>query len=1367
MSSSTSTPRGGNVGGNDGGRQPKASLDPCSYVSSLLAERLARPEPLVDAETRAVHGALLLTDVEGWTSRVEQLSDMGPLWLDELGRAVNRYFIELTRIVYGHGGDVLRGTGDSFLCSWLVDDEHGVAAACARAARAAMAFQELASRQVDPNGRRLRTRIGISAGALRLAIVGGVNGRWELLTLGAPMGEVAFAESRAPAGGVAVAPSAWKHLAAAAEGVELGEAGIVALTTAPPDAQRIVHPERRSRLSDATLAPYVPAPVRGWNGATGSDWLAELRPVSTVMVRISDERGLFADDLQRAQTAIRILQQTMARFEGASKPGVDNKGLTLSGVFGVSPRAHADDRERALRAAASMAEQLRGAGMEPSIGVASGPMFCALFGSDLRREYTISGNAMNLAARLAQVAGGGILCDEETSCGLDERYGLEPRTALALKGRAAPVPVWALREIRAQKRLRATELVDRDGERGALARRLALLRDSREGGVLVIEGEAGIGKSALAAHAAGLAESSGTGVIVAVADAVERGAGYHAWSQAFAGILSVDDGAGEDELARQVLAAAGGDTEVLRELPLLASVLPVEIPDNEFTAALSGDQRADSTVRLLIRLLCSRAPAETTLVVVEDAQWLDTNSWSLLRAVAQEVPHTLTLVTTRPLPPGSDARRMLHAISSTDPLRLESLSALDTAELVRRRLGVEESPPELARFVEERVSGHPYFCEALVQAMQQGGIVRVQDGRALVGDLEVLDLPATVQGAVLSLVDRLTAGQQLTLKVAAVAGRSFSVRAVVEAHPTGAEARIVEGDLEALLERDLLAPDESEPEPAYTFRHQITRDVAYGLLTPTQRRLLHRRVAEWYERTSSESELARNAALLAHHWKCAEEPKAVPYLEKASERALRGGAFREAAHLYGQLTAQSGATAVDDVHRLALWEKGEAVAYYYLGDSERTRGGLERALAHLDRPVPTGGLALTWGLSREVARQLAHLSLPARYRDRRSGERRLLLEAVDAYKMLALVDYGGGESTQELVYLFLAALNLGEEAGASPELASALVAVAGVTSLFNLRSLTNRYVARARQLAEDEGQSQALAWVWNVQAVIEAQRGDWRRAVAASDRALELFGEVGDYNYEAEIWQTRAAIHICHGDFAGAEPCWMRTRELAARNSNAQLQGWSLLDEVQTQLGRGDTAAAGRALEAVLSIDDAPHDQHTEIETHYCLAATRLAEGRSDEALSAADHLLEVATARPLTGFWLADFAAGAVEVYVELLEQARTPEERRPMLRRARWGCRCLRRISWTFHGVRPRRGTLLGRVEWERGRRRRAARLWHKSESTSGRGGEDYERARAQLELVRHGLASDDRKGMLNEAEGTFERLGAGRELERTRRL
>ena len=110
-------------------------------------------------------------------------------------------------------------------------------------------------------------------------------------------------------------------------------------------------------------------------------------------------------------------------------------------------------------------------------------------------------------------------------------------------------------------------------------------------------------------------------------------------------------------------------------------------------------------------------------------------------------------------------------------------------------------------------------------------------------------------------------------------------------------------------------------------------------------------------------------------------------------------------------------------------------------------------------------------------------------------------------------------------------------------------------------------------MGEAEGQSEALAYVWNLNALIEAQRGGWRKGIRANDRALEAFGEIGDYNLEAEIWQTRSALHICAGDFRGAEPCWTRTREFAARNENPQLECWSSLDEVQTQLGRGDVDA--------------------------------------------------------------------------------------------------------------------------------------------------------------------------------------------------
>ena len=112
-----------------------------------------------------------------------------------------------------------------------------------------------------------------------------------------------------------------------------------------------------------------------------------------------------------------------------------------------------------------------------------------------------------------------------------------------------------------------------------------------------------------------------------------------------------------------------------------------------------------------------------------------------------------------------------------------------------------------------------------------------------------------------------------------------------------------------------------------------------------------------------------------------------PIWKRPSERALRGGAFREAAQFYRQLSEK--ADPERDGSRLALWQKGEASAYYYLGELGPGRELLERTLAHLDRPVPKGGLSLLRGLLRAVTSQLMHLALPGRYREQARGREAL------------------------------------------------------------------------------------------------------------------------------------------------------------------------------------------------------------------------------------------------------------------------------------------------------------------------------------------------------------------------------------------
>ncbi len=1339
------------------------SSDLSSYVPRLLAERLATDGQFGDFEWAEVEAAVLLTDIAGFTARVESVTS-SPAGLEELARSFNAYFSDLVGLVYGHGGDVLAIAGDAFFSCWPVSAEQDLETAVVRAAQAGLAIQKGLEDVGGPQARHsFRTRIGISAGGLRVAFVGGVGGRWELMPVGTPLADVARAEQGAPSGSVVLAEPAWRAVASRCHGRDLG-GGLIELT----DIGTPVAPAPAAWLTSADppedlLGSYVPLPVRQQTRTADTEWLQELRRVTVVMVSVPDLADPESEHIDSSHLAVRAFQETMARFEGAGKLLVDNKGVTMSGVFGLPPRAHQDDPQRGIRAAESLREELTGAGLRSAIGIATGRAFCGVFGSDLRREYTMHGEVVTLAARLMQASTGDILVDGNTTRAARDSVSFDTLEPLSVKGRAEPVEVHRLSGLRAPSARGVAPIVGRQGERELLAERIGELADGRIPGTVVIEADAGLGKSRLAAEAAQIARAAEMPVLTAAADAVERATGYFAWRGTFADLLGED--AAESEIVREL----SEDAELGRMLPLLNRVVPTTIPDNELTASMPGDVRADNTKALLAEILARATASSPALLIVEDAHWFDSNSWALLLEVVQAVPTLFVVITTRPMAeaPPLGYQRLLGQ-GSTRVLRLSALDPRETRALVAQRLGVRELPPALAGFVEARVAGHPFFCEELVQTMREAGILRVHDGTVVVGDLDGVDVPATIEGAVLSRLDRLSSGELLCIKVAAVIGRTFLMRTVGQALPVEEERAAVLHHLQTLTRLDLTLIEAPEPDRSYMFRHEITRDVAYELLTLAQRRQLHRAVAEWHESTYSAAELAPHYALLAHHWSRAEDPeKAVNYLERAGEQALAGGAFREALLFLSEAIEVQERTGLKaDPVRRALCEKGMGTAHYFLGDLEQSRALLHRAVFRLDHDVPTEGPKVVRGVVAAAVEQLAHLARPSRYLERRASEKELLDEALGCYRILGQIAYLDGEPTPNLLYSTLAGVNLGEEAGPSPHLARMLIHAAVVTSLMGLNAAADRYAARAIEMTDHGPHTEAGAYVWSIYALIWIQRGDFSRARHANQRALERIREVGDFNLEFEVWQTRSALNICSGNFGEAEAAWARTRDLAKRKGNPQGMCWSLLDEVETRVGRGEDSAAARALDAALAIPVAGTDGGTNIEIHFATALVRARQGRFDEAIAAADEVVGMVASRAPTGFHWADFCASAVGVYLDVLERGKPEGSARAELeKKAARGCKVVRKVSRQFGNVRARRWLLSGLLAWERGNADSALADLRRAEETAARMDMPFERARARYEIARRGGAGAERASYLEDAARTFRSLGAGLMLARVR--
>ncbi|MDB5904042.1 MAG: adenylate/guanylate cyclase, partial [Betaproteobacteria bacterium] len=251
------------------------------------------------------------------------------------------------------------------------------------------------------------------------------------------------------------------------------------------------------------------------------------------------------------------------------------------------------------------------------------------------------------------------------------------------------------------------------------------------------------------------------------------------------------------------------------------------------------------------------------------------------------------VITTRPIPhPAPPELAALQESPACTSLALAPLSAEDTVALVCSRLGAASLPPEVDAAIRSRASGHPFFAQELGFALRDAGIVEVVDGACVLArgvDAPALLFPETVQGAVTARIDRLKPREQLAIKVASVIGAAFPVSVLRQVHPVPGDLDTLDATLEALLRADLTVLDSPEPERVYSFKHVITREVAYNLMLFSQRRQLHHGVAEWHERVHGDGR-PEMYAVLAHHWaRAGVAPKAVGYLEKSSIRTFSMG----------------------------------------------------------------------------------------------------------------------------------------------------------------------------------------------------------------------------------------------------------------------------------------------------------------------------------------------------------------------------------------------------------------------------------------------------------------------------------------------
>jgi class 3 adenylate cyclase/predicted ATPase len=870
-----------------------ATYVPPNIVRATLAE--STPSPPTDAMPDRFPAAILFADVSGFTPLTEALAQKGAEGPEELTRLLNGYFSRMITLIEAEGGEVVKFSGDAVTVVFPARSE-ALGPATRRAWQAAEAMQaamsDFTTLETSAGPVALGMKIGIGAGEILALQVGGVRDEWEYVIAGDPLRQVAEAEHQAGRGEIILSPEA--------EAIMAPES-IAPCPLPQPDWESIQNPAE----VETVLRAYVPDVVTAWLAEELQDWLAVLRPMSVLFIGVAGLDYSQGDAVEKLHHFLRAAQEIIYRYEGSiNKLAVDDKGTVLIALFGAPPHAHEDDPERALRCALNLQGMAGKQGLYLAIGVTTGRVFTGPVGSESRREYTVMGDTVNLAARLMAAAGPGqIRCDYETYRWARGKLAFDTLSSVRVKGKAGLIRVYRPtgeigreREAESQSRL-----VGRQAEVVRLTTALDEIQLNRHRTqCLIVEGEAGIGKSRLVDELLRLMRERGISGLVGMGRSIEQQTPYRAWRDIFTAYFGLDELDDPAERRHQVEEQVRDIVpDMVERLPLLNDVLSLGLPENELTASLDSHLRHDSLVSLLLALLRAWAAERPLVIVLEDAHWLDSLSWDLtlqvVRALSVARVSLLLVVVMRPLE--GDAMRVepvgLAKMDETETLLLGSLSPEETLTLAASRLDLSggELPETVAELVRRRAGGNPFFAEELIYALRDTGLITIKikgDKRHCLvqGDLAqaAQTLPDTIQGIVLSRIDRLPPEEQLALKVAAVIGRTFifsTLRDTLGEHMEISE-RLLRTYLDDLVHLDLTPLEAPEPELTYIFKHIITQEVAYETLLFAQRRQLHRTVARWYERKfgdgrerplpeSLESPLASYCPLLVYHWHRAED----------------------------------------------------------------------------------------------------------------------------------------------------------------------------------------------------------------------------------------------------------------------------------------------------------------------------------------------------------------------------------------------------------------------------------------------------------------------------------------------------------------
>jgi class 3 adenylate cyclase/tetratricopeptide (TPR) repeat protein len=603
-------------------------------------------------------------------------------------------------------------------------------------------------------------------------------------------------------------------------------------------------------------------------------------------------------------SALSTMMDAVHRYEGTVNKVL---GDGIMALFGA-PLALEDHAARACYAALAMQDALRHAaersrsqfGVEPQIrvGLNSGEVVVRAIGNDLSMDYDAIGLTTHLAGRMEQIAVPGTIRLTQNTLHLAEGFiRVNPLGPVPVKGLDRPIEIYELTGAsQMRSRFQAaiarglSRFVGRGTELAALGRALGRATQGH-GEVFGVVGDPGVGKSRLYYEFTHSHRTSDMLIVDSRSVSYGKATAYGPAIELFKAYFGIEN---RDDTRRIREKVAGKlltlDESLTPELPALLALLEVPVEDTEWDT-LEPSLRRRRMLEAMKKVLLRESQIQPVVIVFEDLHWIDGETQAFLDSLVDSLPNAsiLLLVNYRPEYHHEWGSRTYYTQRRIDPLPPES-----TEELLNGLLGDKAELAPLKRLIVARTEGNPFFVEESVRTLVESGALEgIPGAYSAAREVELIEVPATVQDVLVARIDHLMAEDKQLLQTASVIGKDvpFDLLAAITEHSEDA----LQESLRRLQTAEFLYETRLFPELEYSFKHALTHELAYRSLLGERRRTLHQQIVTAIEQLYADR-LSEHVERLAHHavrgelWE-----KALGFLRQSGKKAASRSAYNEAA----------------------------------------------------------------------------------------------------------------------------------------------------------------------------------------------------------------------------------------------------------------------------------------------------------------------------------------------------------------------------------------------------------------------------------------------------------------------------------------